>query len=150
MSDLQKWWDEASANFCFRVIDDSLPASTQPLKIMLTPHGDITVYPKNQLQLSSGTWSTNQRSAIKLKFPVMVAGQPNITVEHHVALLRNTDLYASSTVGVSFMLTPWKPLTAGTCFEDLQALTPELRTCPRPLARERYIESGGSSDNPAE
>ena len=144
MSELQRWWDGTVGTISFRVIDDSLPASTQPLKIVLTADGDIMVYPKNQLQVWSGSWSSTHRSAINLEFPVMVAGRPNISIGHHVVLLLHSNLYASSTVGVRFMLAPWQPLTDGPCFEDLLA---DLRTCPRPPTRARYVESGGSSSS---
>ena len=148
MSELQRWWDGAVDTMSFRVIDDSLPASTQPLKIMLTADGDVMVYPNNQLQIWSGNWSSTHRSAINIEFPVMVAGRPNISVGHRVVLLLRTNLYASSTAGVRFMLAPWQPNTAGPCFEDLLALMPELRVGPRPASRARHVESGGSSSSP--
>ena len=145
MSELQRWWDGAVQTITFRVIDYSLPASTQPLKITLTSDGDVMVFPNEQLQVWSGNWSSTHRNTIDLDFPVMVARQPNILVEHQVILLQHTNIYASTTAGIKFMLTPWQPVVAGQSFEDIMTLVPSLSPCPRFRSRLQLVQSGGSS-----
>ena len=145
MTDLQSWWDGTVRTITFRVIDYSLPASTQPLKVTLTADGDVMVFPNDPLQVWSGNWSSTHRNTINLDFPVMVAGQPNILIEHQVILLLHTNIYASTTAGIKFMLTPWQPAVAGQSFEDIITLVPSLSACPRFRARLQLVESGCSS-----
>ena len=110
---------------------------------MLTSDGDVMVYPGNQLQVWSGDWSSTHRNTISLQFPVMVAGRPNIPIDHQVKLLRHTDIYASTSTGTQFMLAPWTTLTAGPSFEDDD--TPTAMQPPRLQPALHHMETGGSS-----
>ena len=145
MTDLQQWWTGATSTMSFRVVDDSLPTTVHPLKVMLTADGDVMVYPRNNLQVWSGDWSSTHRSTINVEFPVMVAGQPNLPVKHQVALLEHTDIYASTTNGTQFMLVPWQQLVDGPSYEDIAILRGPRQV--RHPGRAHRMESGRSSSS---
>ena len=113
---------------------------------MLTSDGDVMVYPGDRLQVWSGDWSSTHRNTINLQFPVMVAGRPNIPIDHQVKLLRHTDIYASTSTGTQFMLAPWSALTPGPSFEDddTAAATQLARLQPRLQPGLHHMETGGS------
>ena len=131
-SPLHHWLDGRSGNLCLKVIDESIPSRLHPILLDLYPNGDMFVTANGSVAPWTGLWTAPTKTELFVDFAVdvpcqegtsIIPGSPLKTVysiAEECTLIDNTCVYASTTRGYAFLLTPVLPTISGPSFEAAQ------------------------------